>query len=93
MLIIKTQDYQLINVSNFVSFAIYELTYDDDNNQSYAVEVNIPNVDDNLQVGVYDNSSEAIEVINRISKWLSDKYPEPVFKAPSGGFMSKSNPM
>lgn len=92
MLIIKTQDYQLINVNQFVTFSIYELEYENSNQTAYAVECKLANIDDEQQVGIYDSSEEAIEVINRLTKWLSEKYSEPVFKAPATGFMSKSNP-
>ena len=92
MNIIKTQDYQLIRADNFISIGIYELTFDEKNESVLSLEIKMPGAAENEQLGIFETSEEAVEVQNRLAKWLTDKYPEPVFQIPTNGFMSKNNP-
>ena len=92
MNIIKTQDYQLIRADNFISIGIYELTFDEKNESVFSLEIKMPGAAENEQLGIFETSEEAVEVQNRLAKWLTDKYPEPVFQIPTNGFMSKNNP-
>ena len=92
MMIIKTQDYQLIRADNFQSIGIYELNFEDNNEVVFSLEIKLPGAAETEQLGIFESSEEAIEVQNRLTKWFSEKYPEPVYCIPDPGFMSKNNP-
>lgn len=83
----------MINASNFLSVGIYQISNEDnDTIIAYSLEIRLPESTETEQIGVYESSAEAIEVENRLAKWLTNKYPEPIFDVPANGFLSKNNP-